>query len=539
MSDRTPRASTTPSLHHPFAASSSSASPSPSPSPSRSGPFGMIKSSISRKKPANLDISRSIPKPSARGAAVVGPDSAGNPDCTGVTYIPEADRLRDEIARLQLSTPSSSSSYASGPESPPGLSPSAGTGSAAVAAGPPPPRPPRRQQASSQHSGADASSTLSHSASVSTLESTPSRKHKDKHAGNGSKRKKDKNGEDLVKDEDLQILADLGSGNGGTVTKVWNKKRKCIMARKLILVDAKPSVRKQILRELQIMNDCNSPFIVSYYGCFPVDVHVGIVMEFMDIGSLDYIYRHTGPVPIDIVGKVAEAVLRGLVYLYDVHRIIHRDIKPSNILANTAGEIKICDFGVSGELINSIANTFVGTSTYMSPERIQGDDYTIKSDVWSLGISLVELAHGRFPFAEPPDGSGDEGDVYADDDGTPVKDKFDPDATLPASAQRPDLSAKRRNRRRGVSLGGGGTTMSILDLLQHIVNEAAPRLVDRNQRFPAAAVEFVDSCLDKAPQRRKSPQELLETDWIKNSTVTTDDLKAWAQGVANQTKTTE
>lgn len=199
----------------------------------------MIKSSISRKKPANLDISRSIPKPSARGAAVVGPDSAGNPDCTGVTYIPEADRLRDEIARLQLSTPSSSSSYASGPESPPGLSPSAnigaagsGSGSASRDPGPPPPRPPRRQQAS--HSGADASSTLSHSASVSTLESTPSRKHtKDKHAGNGSKRKKDKNGEDLVKDEDLQILADLGSGNGGTVTKVWNKKRKCVMARKV------------------------------------------------------------------------------------------------------------------------------------------------------------------------------------------------------------------------------------------------------------------------------------------------------------------
>jgi serine/threonine protein kinase len=52
----------------------------------------------------------------------------------------------------------------------------------------------------------------------------------------------------------------------------------------LILVDAKPSVRKQILRELQIMNDCSSPYIVGYYGCFPVDVHVGIVMEFMDLG---------------------------------------------------------------------------------------------------------------------------------------------------------------------------------------------------------------------------------------------------------------
>ena len=145
------------------------------------------------------------------------------------------------------------------------------------------------------------------------------------------------------------MITDLGAGNGGTVTKVWNKKRNCVMARKvgdqaetqltlqLILVDAKPSVRKQILRELQIMNDCNSPYIVGYHGCFPVDVHVGIVMEHMDSGwvktggvvvaddrSLDYIYRATGPVPIDMVGQVAEAVLKGLMYLYDVHRIIHR-----------------------------------------------------------------------------------------------------------------------------------------------------------------------------------------------------------------------
>jgi mitogen-activated protein kinase kinase len=109
----------------------------------------------------------------------------------------------------------------------------------------------------------------------------------------------------------------------------------------LIVVDAKPAVRKQILRELQIMHDCASPYIVGYYGCYPKDVHVGVVMEYMNAGSvprssvlwlgleltlrsLDYIYRKNGPVPIDMVGKVAEAVLNGLVYLYDVHRIIHR-----------------------------------------------------------------------------------------------------------------------------------------------------------------------------------------------------------------------
>jgi mitogen-activated protein kinase kinase len=109
-------------------------------------------------------------------------------------------------------------------------------------------------------------------------------------------------------------------------------------------------------------------------------------MEFMDKGSFDTIYKRIGAIDIKVVGKVAVAVLEGLRYLYDIHRIIHRgqlpvvtlnpvqfthgapptDIKPSNILCNSNGDIKLCDFGVSGELINSIANTFVGTSIYMS-----------------------------------------------------------------------------------------------------------------------------------------------------------------------------
>lgn len=118
--------------------------------------------------------------------------------------------------------------------------------------------------------------------------------------------------------------------------------------------------------------------------------------------------------------------------------------------------------------------------------------------MWSLGISLVELAQGRFPFADPVDS-----DSEANDD-----EDYDPDRTLPISSQRPKLSKK--NRKRGVSLGGGGMTMSILDLLQHIVNEPAPRLVsNRRFNFPDTAITFVDGCLDKDPTMRRSPQELL------------------------------
>ncbi len=77
------------------------------------------------------------------------------------------------------------------------------------------------------------------------------------------------------------------------------------------------------------------------------------------------------------------------------------DIKPTNILANTKGQIKLCDFGVSGKLIQSVAKTNIGCQSYMAPERItQGEAvaYNIQSDVWSLGVTLVELAMGKYPF---------------------------------------------------------------------------------------------------------------------------------------------
>lgn len=83
-------------------------------------------------------------------------------------------------------------------------------------------------------------------------------------------------------------------------------------------------MRKQILRELQIMHECHSQYIISFYGAFLADPNICICMEFADKGSLDAIYKKIGPIDIDIVGKIALAVLEGLTYLYDVHRIIHR-----------------------------------------------------------------------------------------------------------------------------------------------------------------------------------------------------------------------
>uniref|UniRef100_A0A8H7XXT6 Protein kinase domain-containing protein n=1 Tax=Psilocybe cubensis TaxID=181762 RepID=A0A8H7XXT6_PSICU len=329
-----------------------------------------------------------------------------------------------------------------------------------------------------------------------------------------------------LKNQDLKKLADLGQGNGGSVVKVEHIPTGTIMAKKIVLIDAKSSVRKQILRELQIMHDCHSEYIISCFGSFLAEPNICICMEYMDKGSFDGIYKKIGPININVVCLVAHSVLEGLTYLYDVHRIIHRDIKPSNILLNSEGQIKLCDFGVSGELINSIANTFVGTSVYMSPERIQGAEYTIKSDIWSLGISLIELATGRFPFC----------DISDDDDDSDLSDlerdhDFDPNNKTPTYRDSSFGFNKKKNRRLSKRVDHEATlhddnlsSMSIIELMHQIVRDPSPRLGDQ---FEEEAEEFVDACLMKDPDERHSPKTLLEYRWMDDARDSTFDVKAW------------
>lgn len=323
---------------------------------------------------------------------------------------------------------------------------------------------------------------------------------------------KQKVGTDLNSD-DFEKLGELGAGNGGVVTKVLHKSSGLIMARKLIHLEVKPAIRNQIIRELKVLHECNSPHIVGFYGAFYSDGEIGICMEYMDGGSLDLILKKAGRIPESILGKISIAVLKGLTYLREKHQIMHRDVKPSNILVNSRGEIKICDFGVSGQLIDSMANSFVGTRSYMSPERLQGTHYSVQSDIWSLGLSLVEMAIGQYPIP-PPDPS-----VLSAIFGASYTEHAERDL-------QPLSSSGTKSPRSGyMAPGDGPRPMAIFELLDYIVNEPPPSLP--GGVFSAEFKDFVERCLKKNPAERADLKTLTGHAFIKKSEAERIDFSGW------------
>ena len=184
-----------------------------------------------------------------------------------------------------------------------------------------------------------------------------------------------------------------------------------VMAMKEVRLELDDSKFAAIIMELDVLHRCVSPYIVDFYGAFFQEGAVYICMEFMDGGSIDKLYGDG--VPENVLRKITLATTMGLKSLKDEHNIIHRDVKPTNILMNTRGQIKICDFGVSGNLVASIAKTNIGCQSYMAPERISsggvaqaganpgGGTYSVQSDIWSLGLTIIECALGRYPY--PPE----------------------------------------------------------------------------------------------------------------------------------------
>lgn len=247
--------------------------------------------------------------------------------------------------------------------------------------------------------------------------------------------------------DEVEKLDELGKGNYGTVYKVRHSKPRMprfgqglsgfkaashsqlpaatteqddalpvggsvsgkVMAMKEMRLELDEAKFGTILKELLILHECVSPYIIDFYGAFFQEGAVYMCLEYMDGGSIDKLYA--GGIPETILQKITYSTVMGLKELKEKHNIIHRDVKPTNILANSRGQVKICDFGVSGNLVASMARTNIGCQSYMAPERISGGafmssgasdgTYSVQSDIWSLGLTVIECAMGKYPY--PPE----------------------------------------------------------------------------------------------------------------------------------------
>uniref|UniRef100_A0A3P9I652 mitogen-activated protein kinase kinase n=1 Tax=Oryzias latipes TaxID=8090 RepID=A0A3P9I652_ORYLA len=176
------------------------------------------------------------------------------------------------------------------------------------------------------------------------------------------------------------------------------------MAVKRIRATVNTQEQKRLLMDLDIsMRTVDCFYTVTFYGALFREGDVWICMELMDT-SLDKFYKQVIEkgltIPEDILGKIAVSV-RWLAERHQRLQLWH--VKPSNVLINTQGQVKMCDFGISGYLVDSVAKTMdAGCKPYMAPERINPETnqkgYNVKSDIWSLGITMIELAILRFPY---------------------------------------------------------------------------------------------------------------------------------------------
>ena len=197
----------------------------------------------------------------------------------------------------------------------------------------------------------------------------------------------------------FDLLEKLGEGSYGAVHKGKEKESGDLVAVKMIPVEGDFA---ELAKEIAILKKCHCDYIVRYYGSYVSSSDdLWIVMEYCGAGSVDDLMEATGETLIEpYIQVIMASALLGLEYLHK-GKHIHRDIKAGNVLLNSKGQAKLADFGVSAQLNSTISKrkTVIGTPYWMAPEVIRETAYDTRADIWSLGITAIEIAEGMPPMA--------------------------------------------------------------------------------------------------------------------------------------------